>query len=171
MQIIESQANRRTVRALRSAAITALAAMSIAIVSFGGATSVAAPAPSKDAKQVTASKSDKDQYTVEMRAAGTCKAGSECKVEVSLKSKGDFHINDKFPIKFKGREGQGLSYTKAVVPREEGKFAQKEGTLPIGFTSAKAGKAQVSGTFSFSVCTDANCLMEKVDLELDVDVK
>ena len=168
MQIIESHDNRRTFRTLRGAAMTALAALSITIA---GATSVAAPAPSKDAKQVTASKSDKDQYTVELRAAGACKAGSECKVEVSLKSKGEFHINDKYPIKFKGREGQGLSYTKAVVPRDDGKFAQKEGTLPIGFTPAKAGKAQVAGTFSFSVCTDANCLMEKVDLDLDVDVK
>ncbi len=39
------------------------------------------------------------------------------------------------------------------------------------FVAAKAGKATISGTLLLSVCSDANCIMDKVPLELTVDVK
>lgn len=158
----------RTVGALFLAGLTALAF----VAASGG--SEAAPAPGKDvAAHVTGSKTDKDQYTVELKAPASCKAGSECKAEISIKSKGEFHINDKYPLKFKWPDTlpEGLTASKAIVKREDGKFSEKEGTLPIGFTLAKAGKAKVTGTLSLSVCSDANCIMDKVDLDVEVEAK
>lgn len=150
--------------------LTALAGLSLAIA---GGESEAAPAPSSRAQQIAGSRADKDQYLVELKPLGSCKAGSPCTAQISLRSKGAYHINDKFPIKWKAppSPASGVSYTKALVKREEGKFGEKEGTLPVGFTIARAGRAKIGGTFSFSVCTDANCLMEKVELDVDVDAK
>ncbi len=37
--------------------------------------------------------------------------------------------------------------------------------------AAKSGKVTIAGTLSLSVCSDANCIMDKVPLELAVDVK
>jgi hypothetical protein len=149
--------------------LTALAGLGLATTS---GQSEAAPSPTKSAARIAASKADKDQYTVELKTTGSCRAGSACTAQISLRSKGAYHINDKFPIKFKfGSAPSGVSYAKPIVRREEGKFGATEGTLPVGFTIASAGRAKIGGTFSFSVCTDANCLMEKVDLDLDVDAK
>ena len=57
------------------------------------------------------------------------------------------------------------------MKREDGKFEEKKGTLPVAFTVAKAGKVKIGGTFSFSVCSDANCVMDKVDVEVEVEAK
>ncbi len=162
----------RTFGALCAAAFSALAFLGMS----GVTASLAAPTPSKRAApaQVAAGSSyDKDTYKVDMKLSGACKAGSECKVEIALASKGEFHINDKYPIKFKAPDTvpEGLTFTKSIVKKEDGKFGEKEGTLPVAFTIAKAGKVNIAGTFSFSVCSDANCVMEKVELALDVEAK
>ena len=51
------------------------------------------------------------------------------------------------------------------MKKDDGKYAEKEGTLPVGFTIAKAGKTKVGGTFSFSVCSDANCTPGHVSIQ------
>ncbi|MBI4749885.1 MAG: hypothetical protein HY774_15470 [Acidobacteria bacterium] len=119
------------------------------------------------------SKIDKEQYLVEIKSTATCSAGQECMVEISIKAKADFHINDKYPTKFKLADPapEGVAYTKVLVKREDGKFDEKSGKLPVGFTVAKPGKVRISGTLSFSVINDANALMEKVDLSTEVEVK
>jgi hypothetical protein len=37
--------------------------------------------------------------------------------------------------------------------------------------AAKPGKYAIAGTLFLSVCSDANCIMDKVPLEVSVDVK
>jgi hypothetical protein len=169
-----TMSNRRTNRTIGPLCLAALSGLAF-LVASGCSKSEAAPAPGKDAPAQVAgsSKYDKDQYVVEMKAPSSCKAGSECKAEISLKSKSEFHVNDKYPIKFKTPDTapEGVTFTKTVVKKEDGTFKEKEGTLPVGFTMAKAGKAKISGTFSFSVCSDASCVMEKLDLEVDVEAK
>jgi hypothetical protein len=165
--------HRRRNRTIGTLCLAVLSGLAF-VVASGCSKSEAAPAPGKhEPAPVAASKADKDQYLVEMKGPSSCKAGSECKVEISLKAKGEFHINDKYPLKFKAPDSppEGVTFTKAVVKKEDGKFAEKEGTLPVGFTIAKSGKAKISGTFSFSVCSDANCVMDKVDLDVEVEAK
>ncbi len=118
-------------------------------------------------------KVDKDQYLVEIKSTGTCSAGQECLVEISIRAKADFHINDKYPTKFKLADPapEGVAYTRVLVKREDGRFDEKSGTLPVKFTVARPGKVKISGTLAFSVLNDANMLMEKVDLSTEVEVK
>lgn len=168
-----TMSNRRRNRTLGGICLVVLTGLSFAVAS-GCSNSEAAPAPAKDAPaQVgAAAKFDKDQYLVEMKSAA-CTVGKECKAEILLSAKGEFHVNDKYPIKFKAADPapEGLTFTKALVKREDGKFEEKKGSLPVAFTLAKAGKTKVAGTFSFSVCSDANCVMEKLDLEVEVEAK
>lgn len=119
------------------------------------------------------SSAENDTYVVALRAPSSCKAGRECTASISLRAKGAYRINDEVAIRFKAptTPPEGVSYTKSVVKRADGTFGTKEGTLPVGFTIANAGKAEISGTFSFSVCTDANCVMDKVELHTEVDAK
>ena len=43
--------------------------------------------------------------------------------------------------------------------------------LAIPVQARTPGKATFSGTFQFSVCNDERCLVEKRELELQLDVK
>lgn len=134
----------------------------------GGAADVP-PAPPQGGK----SKVEDAVYTVEMKPTGTYKAGQEGVVEVAILSKGDYHINDKYPLKFKVAEpaAEGVSYPKPLLKREDGKFEETKGVLKVPFVAAKAGKAKVAGVLSFSICSAANCLMQKQELEAIVDVQ
>lgn len=161
----------------RSQPTTVLAALTIAAGSFllaaGCSRSEAAQVREEAAAAPGKSKVDESTYTVEMKAVGSYKAGTEGKVEVTLVPKGAYHINDKYPHKFKATDPapDGLKYPKAILKKEDGTFSASKGSFSVPFVASKAGKAKISGTFSFSVCSDANCVMDKVDLALEVDVK
>ncbi|WP_437683154.1 hypothetical protein [Sorangium sp. So ce131] len=135
----------------------------------GAAADAPAPAPQQGGK----SKVEDAVYTLEMKTTGTYKAGQEGVVEVSLLSKGDYHINDKYPIKFKVAEAaaEGVSYPKPLLKREDGVFEENKGVLKVPFVAAKKGKTKVAGVLSFSICSAANCLMQKQELEAAIDVQ
>lgn len=112
-------------------------------------------------------------FSLEMKSTGTYKAGQEGTVDVMLLSKGDYHINDKYPIKFKlvDPAPDGVSFPKPLLKREDGVFEEKKGLLKVPFVAAKKGQTKVAGVLSFSVCSTGNCLMQKQELEALVDVQ
>ena len=65
----------------------------------------------------------------------------------------------------------GVTFPKPVLQRADGSFEEKKGYFKVPFTAAKAGKVTIGGTLYLSVCSDANCIMDKVPLEVAVDVK
>lgn len=162
----------QNIKKSRSLVTLCLAALTALPIALACGFSQEASAGEKGAAKA-ASKVEKDEFIVELKAPASCKAGSECKAEVSIKAKGEFHVNDKYPTKFKApaTPPEGVTFTKALVPKEDGKFAEREGTLPVGFTVAKAGKQAVGGVVSVGVCRAEQCVMDKVELAVDVDVK
>ena len=134
----------------------------------GAAVEAAAPAPAAAGPKV-----DTDTYTIEMKASGKSKAGQESLVEVTLVPKGEYHINEKYPIKFKVADpaAAGVKYPKPLLKREDGTIDLKKGLFKVPFVADKAGKASVSGVLYLSVCSDANCIMDKQELAASVDVE
>jgi len=111
------------------------------------------------------------QFELAVGPSGAYQAGKEGTVEIVLEAKPPFHVNDQYPIKFKVKEGPGVKYAAAVVGKDKAKVEKQRATMPVAFTPESAGQHTVAGQFAFSVCTDENCLMEKRDLSLVVDVK
>lgn len=128
----------------------------------------AAPSP---ANAAATSRVSESQFDVALAASGAYQAGKEGTVDVVLEAKAPFHVNDQYPIKFKVKEGPGVKYSAAVVGKDKAKVEHMKATMPVAFVPESAGQHTVSGQLSFSVCTDENCLMEKRDLSLVVDVK
>lgn len=154
--------------------ILALSGITFAVAS-GQGTSIAAPAPrntNEASVEAGRAKVDNEQYAIEMKS-GAYKAGQEGTLEILITAKGDYKINEKYPIKFKAAEPAdgSVKFSKAVLKREDGTFELKKGSFKVPFTAAKSGKATVSGVLSLSVCTPENCLMDKVELETTVDVQ
>jgi len=128
----------------------------------------AAPAP---AAQAATSRVSESQFEVSIAPKGDYQAGKEGTVEVVLDAKAPFHVNDQYPIKFKAKEAAGVKFPQAVVGKDKAKVENMRATMPVAFVPDAAGKRTVAGQFLFSVCTDENCLMEKRDLSLVVEVK
>jgi hypothetical protein len=136
---------------------------------MGEAAPLEAKSPTGD--KATTPRVDRDHFIAELKSVGTAKAGQKSTVEVVIEPKGAYKINDKYPTKLSLKETQGIAFEKAVLRKEDGKFSDKKGTFRVSFTPAAAGKTTVRGKLSMSVCSDENCLMEKVELALDVDVQ
>jgi|SRR5689334_238464 len=157
----------------RSHRIVALGfvASAIAISGFSMAGS-SAPDAEQAHRGPRGSKADAANYTVEMVATGAYKAGAEGAVQITIVPKGEYHMNAQYPYKFKANApADGLTYPKPMLQRADGKFEEKRGTFSVPFVAAKAGKVTVGGLLNMSVCSAANCIVEKVPLDLVVDVK
>lgn len=98
------------------------------------------------------------------------KAGQPGSVEVVLIAKAPFHVNEQYPIKLKLKETPGVKYESLTIGKDAVKLETMKAVMPVSFTPDGAGKRTVAGQFSFSVCTDDKCLMEKRDLALDLMV-
>lgn len=131
----------------------------------------AAAAPAEAAAAPTGAPKYTDAaFDVSLEAPKTAlKAGQAGNVEVLLVAKAPFHVNDKYPIKLKLKETAGVKYDNLTVTKDAAKVEAMKATMPVAFTP-ESGKRTVAGTFSFSVCTEDKCLMEKRDLALDVNV-
>jgi hypothetical protein len=155
--------------------VVALSGIAFALAS-GQGTSIAAPAPrGSEAPVIAAGKAkiDSEQYLVELKPAASYKAGQEGSLEIAISAKGEYKINEKYPLKFKASEPTdgSVKFAKTVLKREDGTFETKKGSLKVAFTPAKSGKTTVTGVLSFSVCSEQNCMMDKVELETAVDVQ
>jgi hypothetical protein len=133
----------------------------------------AAPGPAASTGAPSATRAETGSYLAEISAAETYKAGAEGTVSVFLSAKGDYHVNGKYPYKFKAADPppEGLKYPKPVLGRAEGAFEEKRATFKVPFTAKKSGKVSVGGTLHLSVCSETSCIVDKVLLETVVDVK
>ena len=134
----------------------------------------ATPLASPEGANVHAgARSDNEKYTAEIKASGSYAPGAQGTVEVVLAPKGGYHINAQYPYKFKVTDPapEGVTFPKPLLSRADGSFEETKGSFHVPFVAAKAGRVTVGGTLYLSVCSDANCIMDKVDLEVEVEAK
>jgi pyruvate/2-oxoglutarate dehydrogenase complex dihydrolipoamide acyltransferase (E2) component len=109
-------------------------------------------------------------FDLEMKPKGAYKVGQASAVEVLLAAKTPYHVNDKYPLKFKLKESEGVKFASMIVKREDAKIEEKRALMNVAFTPETEGKKTIAGQLSFSVCTADRCLIEKRDLALAVDI-
>jgi hypothetical protein len=111
-----------------------------------------------------------EPFSVWLQAVSPISAGAPAKVEAVLVAKAPYHCNAEYPHKFKlGPAPAGLSFPEPVVKGMQ--VTAERSVLAIPVQAQSPGKAAVSGTLSFSVCTDERCLVEKRELALELEVK
>jgi hypothetical protein len=121
---------------------------------------------------VGAASFDNANYSAKIASAGPCKKDQTCAAEIVVQAKGEYHINDKYPYRFKLEDPPpaGLKYPKPVIGKEDGTMDEHKVTLKVPFVPSSAGDKKVAGSLSLSVCSAANCLMDKQQLDLTVKV-
>ena len=132
-----------------------------------GAVDSAAAAPAEAA----ASKYSEVGFDLVLQPKGAYASGQAGEAEIVLSAKAPFHVNDKYPYKFKIKEAPGLKFTNLVVAKDLVKLEPARATVPVAFTPESAGKHTVAGQLSFSVCTVDKCMIEKRELALEIEAK
>lgn len=149
-----------------------LSAVAVAIVATVATVATASYATTSDPTFPASVKLEKENYVVEISAPGPFKVGVEGTAKITLTTKGDYHINPEYPYRFKAAAAaNGLSYPKPVLQRADGKFEEKKAVFNLPFVASQAGKFNVGGTFSLSVCSTGNCLVEKAPLDVTLSVQ
>lgn len=107
---------------------------------------------------------DEDAFVLSLAGPSQVKVGQPVQLVVTLTAKNGFKVNDEYPVKFRLNPTQGLTLTKDTVGKEDGQLEKTKIQIPVELKADQAGSYQVTGKFSFSVCTDDRCLIEKRDL-------
>lgn len=132
----------------------------------------AADTPGASAPAIAAAKHTDETFEVEIRPEGSYTAETPGEARVVLVAKEGFKCNDQYPYKFEFADSDGISYSDKVVRGDDAiSIEGKKAVMKVPFTPSSAGKHTVKGKFSFSVCSDDKCLIEKRDLELAIDVR
>jgi hypothetical protein len=113
---------------------------------------------------------DEANFDLKMQPKGSYKVGQSGALEIVLDAKKPFHVNDKYPYKLKLAKSDGVKFPAPIVKKDAVKLETQRAVMSVSFTPESAGKKKIGGQFSFSVCTDDKCLIEKRDLALDVQV-
>jgi hypothetical protein len=110
-----------------------------------------------------------EAFSTWLQTASPVKAGAPVVLEAVLVAKPPYHCNPEYPHKFKFNAAPaGLAYPEETVRGM--KVTPERSVLAMPVKAERAGKPTVSGTLSFSVCTEERCMVEKRDLSLALDV-
>jgi hypothetical protein len=143
------------------------AAVNAQLAQAGGST---APSPTSKAEPTLGVVVNDDAFSTWLQSPSPATVGAATYVEAVLVAKAPYHCNAEYPHKFKlGPPAPGVSYPEETVRGMQ--VTPERSVLRIPLQAANAGLAKVSGTLSFSVCTEERCLVEKRDLTVDLEVK
>ncbi|MBX3126519.1 MAG: hypothetical protein KF718_07365 [Polyangiaceae bacterium] len=125
--------------------------------------------PPRKVSTVRGSSHAADSFALSIQAPSPVRQGETASATIVLSAKAPFKCNLKYPYKFTlDAPGSGVSYPTAVVRSMS--IAEKTSTMSVPFSATQKGKGTVSGTLSFSVCTDDKCLIEKRPLAVTVNI-
>lgn len=143
-----------------------------------GALAVALGSMFAIATTATNSSAGGDHYTISY-GSGSCKAGSECTVTITLKVTADgYHVNKDFNHKLTAKGPEFVHFMSGGSP--DNVFSKQNGnaqadekslTMTVKFKSDKKGKVDIGGDYRLLVCTDAQCAPETKQVHTMVDVK
>jgi hypothetical protein len=143
-----------------------------AVQTAGGTRPAAAVEPATaDPVQQGVSRVSEESFELAISGTDAYESGKQGEAKITLEAKPPFHINDKYPYKFKLKPAAGLKFASPTVGNDSAKLEKQRMTMTVGFLPEAKGKHSLAGVLAFSVCTDDKCLIEKRELALDVQAK
>lgn len=135
---------------------------------------VAAPKPVEVQKPSPAdapSSVEESNFSLKLVSAGPYKAGELSRFVVNLEPRGEFHVNQEYPIEISLKSDDATSFPKASLARPDAaQFDEKKARFDVPFTATAAGDHKILANVKFAVCTDENCVPDERDLALAVAV-
>jgi hypothetical protein len=98
-------------------------------------------------------------------------AGSAATLKLVLEARGNYHVNQDYPIKIDLKAPAGVTLPKASLGKPDAsEFGEKIARFELPF-SATAGAYELSADVDFAVCTPETCVPDQRKLAIKVAVK
>jgi hypothetical protein len=135
----------------------------------------AAPAPAAPAPTAAAAPTDKVEDPTFVLAAtpvGSYAAGKLGSVAISLTPRGEYHVNEDYPISVALSGDPALQFPKPQLGKSEtAEFSEKVARFDVPVTPQSAGKHSLTAKVKFAVCTPENCVPDERTLALALAVE
>lgn len=93
-------------------------------------------------------------------------------VEIALESRGEWHVNEEYPIRVDLKAGSGVELPKAELVRDDAKeFGAEKVRFVAAVQPSSAGSHEVTCDVSFAMCTEENCILEKRTVAMVLEVQ
>lgn len=112
--------------------------------------------------------------TFELAAApaGPYAPGKLGSFAISLKPRGEYHINQDFPMSVSLQSNAGIEFPKAKLDKPQAaEFGEKLARFDVPFTAKTAGAHKVEALVKFAVCTPENCVPDERTLAVVLPVE
>lgn len=98
--------------------------------------------------------------------------GKAGELEIALQSRGEWHVNQEYPIRVDLKAAPGVKLPKAELVRDDAKeFGEEKVRFLAAVEPASAGEHEVTCDVSFALCTEENCILEKRTLAMVLEVQ
>ena len=135
------------------------------------APAAAAPAAAAPAAAPT-DKVDDPSFVLAATPVGTYASGKLGSVAISLTPRGEYHVNQDYPISVALSGDAALQFPKAQMGKAEtAEFSEKVARFDVPVTPQAAGKHALTAKVKFAVCTPENCVPDERTLALALAVE
>jgi hypothetical protein len=103
---------------------------------------------------------------------GGYKIGKAGQVEIALEGRGEWHVNQEYPIRIDLKAAPGVALAKNELVKDDAKeFGEAKVRFLAGVEPSAAGEHEVSCDVSFAMCTEENCILEKRTVAMQLKVE
>jgi hypothetical protein len=113
-----------------------------------------------------------DEPSFELRAdtAGPYQPGQEGRFGIRLQARGNYHVNQDYPISIQVTAPDGVTLPRATLGRPEAaEFGETLARFDVPFT-APSGHHELRALVDFAVCTPESCMPDSRTVAIAVDV-
>jgi len=99
-------------------------------------------------------------------------AGKPGELEIALESRGEWHVNQEYPIRVDLKATPGVTFPKVELVKDDAtEFGDEKVRFLAAVEPASAGEHEVTCDVSFALCTEENCILEKRTLAMVLEVE
>jgi hypothetical protein len=112
-------------------------------------------------------------FELKLVSAGPYKSGELGSFQVSLKPRGEYHINQDYPMKVSVNVGEAaVSLPKKQLQKADAaEYGENVARFDVPFTAEKPGEHKVQCEVDFAVCTPETCVPDTRTLALALPVE
>jgi hypothetical protein len=97
------------------------------------------------------------------------KAGA---IEIAIEGRGEWHVNQEYPIRIELKAGPGVTLTKKELLKEDAKeLSEQRASFVAAVEPVAAGQHEVACDVSFAMCTKENCILENRTVAMQLEAQ
>jgi hypothetical protein len=129
--------------------------------------------PAKESDEPVGSRIETGSFLLAVAPAQSgYRIGKVGEVEVALERRGEWHVNQEYPMRVDLRAGPGVTLKRNELVKADAKeFGEDKVRFLVGVEPSATGEHEVTCDVSFAMCTEENCILEKRTVSMQLKVE